>query len=72
MPRGWQEVDVKLRDPDEPPDSLGEDEEGAVYTEYTVLLVLVALVMSLAIAGLGVPFVHYYRSVQTMIFSPMP
>jgi len=51
--------------------SLLRDQRGAVYTEYTVLLVLVALVMALAIASIFVPFVEYYRSVQDMIDSPM-
>ena len=51
--------------------TVGEDTEGAVYTEYTVLLVLVALVMALALAGLGIPFVHYFRTVQELVFSPL-
>ncbi|MBZ0116294.1 MAG: hypothetical protein IT378_01410 [Sandaracinaceae bacterium] len=51
--------------------SLLRDERGAVYTEYTVLLVLVALVMALALASLFVPFVEYFRSVQDMILTPM-
>jgi Flp pilus assembly pilin Flp len=51
--------------------SLARDQRGAVYAEYTIVLVLVALVMSVALAALGVPFIHYFRSVQTMIFSPM-
>ncbi len=55
--------------PDE--ETVGEDREGAVYTEYTVLLVLVALVMSVAIAALGVPFVHYFRTVQELVFAPL-
>ncbi|HJL14927.1 MAG TPA: hypothetical protein RMH99_04685 [Sandaracinaceae bacterium LLY-WYZ-13_1] len=52
--------------------SLGSDERGAVYTEYTVILVLVSLAMAVTLASLGLPFVDYYRSSQQMILSPMP
>lgn len=60
---------MRLVDPDE--ETVGDDTDGAVYTEYTVLLVLVALVMAIALAGLGVPFVHYFRTVQELVFSPL-
>ena len=62
---------MKRRVPPSEEATLGEETSGAVYTEYTIILVLVSLVMAVAIAALGVPFVHYFRTVQEMIFSPL-
>jgi Flp pilus assembly pilin Flp len=51
---------------------LVSDERGAYQVEYTIVLVLVALLGGAAIAGLAVPLIQYYRSVQTTIVSPAP
>jgi len=53
-------------------DDLLRDEGGAYQVEYTIVLVLVAVLAGAAIAGLSVPLIQYYRSVQTMIVSPAP
>lgn len=52
--------------------SLWSDTRGVYQTEYTIVLVLVALMGILAIAALSVPLVQYHKSIQTMIVSPVP
>jgi Flp pilus assembly pilin Flp len=52
--------------------SLIEDERGGYQVEYTIVLVLVAVIAGAAIAGLSIPLIQYYRSIQTMIVSPAP
>lgn len=52
--------------------SLWSDTRGVYQTEYTIVLVLVALMGILAIASLSVPLVQYHKSIQTMIVSPVP
>jgi Flp pilus assembly pilin Flp len=52
--------------------ALLRDTRGAFQVEYTIVLVLVALVAAVALAGLAVPLIQYYRSQQTAITSPIP
>jgi len=52
--------------------SVLRDERGAVYTEYTVVLVFVSLVVLAAVAALGVVLLDYYRDMQSTISSPIP
>ena len=49
-----------------------DDQRGAYQVEYTVVLVLVAIIGAVAIAGLSVPLLHYHRSVQQVILQPVP
>jgi Flp pilus assembly pilin Flp len=51
---------------------LARDRRGAIQVEYVILLTLVALVASVAIAGLAVPLIQFSQSVTTAITSPMP
>lgn len=53
-------------------DDLAQDERGGYQVEYTVVLVLVAILAGAALAGLSVPLIQYYRSIQTTIISPAP
>jgi hypothetical protein len=43
-----------------------------VSSEYTILLVLVSLVASVAIAGLTVPLIQFHRSTRDAIVAPVP
>ena len=52
--------------------SLVRDERGSFQTEYTIVLVLVAIVVVGALATLGVPLVLYHRSVQAAVTAPVP
>jgi len=48
------------------------NERGTVMVEYTVLLSVVAVGLSLALAALGVPLVSMYLSQQTWLLLPFP
>lgn len=51
---------------------VASDDRGTVMVEYTVLLSVVAVLLSLAIAALGVPLVSMYLSQQTWLLLPFP
>ena len=46
--------------------------EGAIFVEYTTLLVLVTLGAAAATVSLGLPLLRYYRYVQMIIAVPFP
>jgi Flp pilus assembly pilin Flp len=48
------------------------DERGVVSVEYTVLLVLVALVCAFAVAALGIPLVRMFETQTTWLFLRLP
>ena len=48
------------------------NERGTVMVEYTVLLSVGAVGLSLALAALGVPLVSMYLSQQTWLLLPFP
>lgn len=52
--------------------TLRDDERGAVQVEYTVVLVLVALVMAAALGTVAVSGLQFHRSVQRSIVSTVP
>jgi Flp pilus assembly pilin Flp len=52
--------------------SLWHDTRGVYQTEYTIVLVLVAILGAVAIATLSVPLIQYHKSILTMIVSPVP
>lgn len=52
--------------------SLRECEEGAVYTEYLIVLVVVSLVATGMIVGLGLPLFNYFSDVSGIVVSPVP
>lgn len=51
---------------------LWTDVRGVYQTEYTLVLVLVAVLGAVAIATLSVPLIQYHQSILTMIVSPVP
>ena len=51
---------------------LHDDESGAAFVEYVVVLLLVGVVASVATYSLGRPFVDYYRFAQTIVSMPFP
>jgi hypothetical protein len=48
------------------------DTTGAIMTEYAVVVGLCGLVISLAIASLGVPLVSGYGTARTILISTVP
>ena len=52
--------------------SWGLNEEGAIYAEYTIILVLVSVLMVLALVGLGIPLYRHYEMVRSFIVFPLP
>ena len=54
------------------PRSLARDQRGSFQTEYTIVLVLVAIAVVAALATLGVPLVLYHRSIQSAVTAPVP
>ena len=48
------------------------DERGVVQTEYTIVLVLVAIVAALAVGALSWPLLQYHRSITDQVTSPVP
>jgi len=50
---------------------LGSDQRGVYQTEYTVVLVLVALAVVSALALLAVPIVEYHDAVVRILDTPM-
>jgi len=48
------------------------DTRGAVQTEYTVVLVLVALLAAAAVGALSWPLLEYHRGVTDQITAPVP
>ena len=48
------------------------DERGVVSVEYTVLLVLVALVCAFAVAALGIPLVRMFETQTAWLFLRLP
>jgi Flp pilus assembly pilin Flp len=51
---------------------LQRDESGAVFAEYTIVMVAVTLVAALAIAALAVPLFNLYAFAETLIGLPVP
>jgi Flp pilus assembly pilin Flp len=49
-----------------------QDVRGSVFVEYTVLLVLVAVICSLALVAAGVPLVQMFVTRQTWLLLPFP
>ncbi len=49
---------------------LHDDESGAAFVEYVVVLLLVGVVASVATFSLGRPFVDYYRFAQFVLSMP--
>ena len=52
--------------------ALENDERGSVTVEYTVLLVLVAMVCVVATVAIGVPLVRMFVTYQTWLLLPFP
>ena len=52
--------------------SIGSDEEGGYQVEYLVVLILVALVTTLAIASVAAPLVLYHDTVRESVTSSFP
>jgi len=48
------------------------DERGVVQTEYTIVLVLVAIIAALAVGALSWPLLQYHRSITDQVTSPVP
>jgi Flp pilus assembly pilin Flp len=48
------------------------DHRGSVAAEYAILLTVVAVGLSLAIASLGVPLLRMYLTQQTWLLLPFP
>ena len=48
------------------------DERGVVQTEYTIVLVLVAIVAALTVGALSWPLLQYHRSITDQVTSPVP
>lgn len=48
------------------------DERGSVQTEYTIVLVLVALVAAVTVGALSWPLLQYHRSITDQVTSPVP
>jgi Flp pilus assembly pilin Flp len=44
---------------------------GSIYTEYLVVLTLVAIVMVLAVVGLGGPFLEFFRHAEGVLLLPV-
>jgi hypothetical protein len=51
---------------------LATQTEGAIFVEYTTLLILVTLGASAATLTLGIPLLRFYRYVQMVIAVPFP
>jgi hypothetical protein len=49
-----------------------QDDRGSIFVEYTTLLVLVAVICSLALVAAGVPLVQMYVTRQTWLLLPFP
>ena len=54
------------------PRRLASDERGSVQTEYTIVLVLVAIVAAVAVGALSWPLLQYHRSITDQVTSPVP
>lgn len=52
--------------------SIVQDESGAYQVEYLVVLILVALVTSIAIATVAMPLVLYHESVRESVTATVP
>lgn len=52
--------------------TLHDDESGAAFVEYVVVLLLIGTVASVATYSLGRPFVDYYRFAQLIVSMPFP
>lgn len=52
--------------------TLHDDESGAAFVEYVVVLLLIGTVASVATFSLGRPFVDYYRFAQLIVSMPFP
>lgn len=48
------------------------DEDGAVYVEYIVLTILVAVGVSGAVIAVGVPLLEAFRMTQVFLGAPIP
>lgn len=52
--------------------NLIDDTDGAVFTEYVVVLLLVGTITAAATYSLGRPLVDYYRFAQLILALPFP
>lgn len=52
--------------------TLVQDESGAYQVEYLVVLILVALVTSIALATVAMPLVLYHESVRESVTATVP
>ena len=52
--------------------NLVEDEEGAVFVEYVVLVSTVTIGMMTSIAAMGIPLVKLYDLTRSMLLFPLP
>jgi Flp pilus assembly pilin Flp len=48
------------------------DERGAVFAEYAVVLIAVALIVAIAVAALGVPLFNLYAFAEATMGLPIP
>ncbi|MBN1653749.1 MAG: hypothetical protein JXA30_08235 [Deltaproteobacteria bacterium] len=48
------------------------EEQGAVFAEYTAVLLLVSLLIAVAVASLGIPLFSLYRYTELIIRLPIP
>lgn len=62
---------MRSSDRREGPRSLGDDERGAYQTEYTIVLVLLALVLAVAVGLLATPLVEYHDAVTRVLDWPV-
>lgn len=61
---------MRARDPIEP--GLGRNQGGVYQTEYTIVLVLVAVVAAVAIGAMSLPLIQYAQSIQDAVTLPVP
>jgi len=55
-----------------PPRNLLADEGGAIYVEYIILTLFVAIGFSVAVIGIGVPLLQMFRMTQLFLAAPVP
>jgi len=48
------------------------DEEGAIYVEYIVLTLLIAVGVSAALLAIGLPMVESFRTTRLFLAMPIP
>ena len=71
-PGTWAAQDAVVSDRRPNLRRLHDDESGAAFVEYVVVLLLIGTVASVATYSLGRPFVDYYRFAQLIVSMPFP